>query len=588
MKWIKAFMVKARQILFGSLQLRNFWHIFVITLVPIIVLGGIMYYNIISTANKDVAKECTGNLSRKAATLDTLIRGVKMMAAQMAKSPEAMIYIYSGNNAMDEAGTRLYNQILYYSVINTYVDSIYVYSNIHKKALSKEYGDVLVADMADIGWLNLVSKGQDPYYNFTARKKNGNYPKLITIASNVLDDKKNILGAIIININREQLAELFDEPESQGWFYAVDEHDNILYGSQNQFEGSNISSVDYLKKALSNESSYTGFLSINGKKYITAVDASQYNSWRYVNIIPETIYSQQILYVNGMLMYLVIISIILLVLVSGLIAFNTYRPIKSILAIVQNPKLEYTNGVLNDSQEIKEVAASIGRMVYMNTSLEKELSNNITLLNRAQVSALQAQLNPHFLFNTLNAINWLILDEGIKHFEASKMIIGVSKFLRFGLDLDENIIPLKTEREYTELYIDIMKIRYVDIFEVTWEIEKEIEDAKVLKLFLQPLIENAVSHGIQPKGSNGKIIIKGQKSDNYLKISVIDDGVGIDKDSLDKLQEALRSDYSWTGRHVGIRNLNQRIKLLFDGDHGINVMSDSNGTTIEIIMPIIY
>ena len=233
------------------------------------------------------------------------------------------------------------------------------------------------------------------------------------------------------------------------------------------------------------------------------------------------------------------------------------------------------------STEIQMLDNGFNEMVSrINTLMEKQIEDQ-KYLHRTELELLQAQINPHFLYNTLDSI--AILAENHRDEEVVKMVTSLSVFFRNSLSKGRNIITLRAERDQVSSYLEIQKIRYSDILDYEIHIPEELLDCTVPKLVLQPLVENAIYHGTKNKRGIGCIIISGESSGGDILLRVTDDGAGMDEEQLNALQAGVYED-----RHTGLGlvNVHKRIKLYCGEGYGLSFESTlGKGTTVSVRLP---
>ena len=274
-------------------------------------------------------------------------------------------------------------------------------------------------------------------------------------------------------------------------------------------------------------------------------------------------------------------------LVSGHIA----DPIKKLCNYTkrsENDLLE--NNLKSNILEIDELSYNFNDKIIR----IKELIENIKIEQKnkknTELWLLQAQINPHFLYNTLDTVVWMAEAGDSK--KVVDMITALSSFLRIGLNKGKKFIQIREEIRHIESYLKIQKFRYDDILEYSIEIENSLYDMRILKLLLQPLVENALYHGIKYKREGGSIRIRGYEKDNNIILEVIDNGVGMDENKLNKIKAVIEntslenSDIIRTnGDSFGLYNVAERIRLYYGNEYGLDIESRENvGTTVTIIL----
>lgn len=207
-------------------------------------------------------------------------------------------------------------------------------------------------------------------------------------------------------------------------------------------------------------------------------------------------------------------------------------------------------------------------------------------MRRADLRLLQEQINPHFLYNTLDTIVWLI--EGNKEDEAVEMVVTLSNFFRLVLSRGREFISLREEKQHISSYLEIQQVRYRDIMEYEIEIDPSLYDFQILKLTLQPLVENALYHGIKYKRAKGHIWIFGEKRGELLFLTVEDDGAGMEEEELLRLRGEIERPCSETEQGFGLANVNERIHMYFGPEYGMTIESaKGKGTKVQIRIPAI-
>lgn len=238
--------------------------------------------------------------------------------------------------------------------------------------------------------------------------------------------------------------------------------------------------------------------------------------------------------------------------------------------------------------EIKHLFNNFNTMVNSINVLMKTMKKEQENLRIAELKALQAQINPHFLYNSIDGVVWSVESGNNKN--AIELLIALSNFYKHTLSKGREIVSLSTEFEHAKSYLQVVHMRYQDIFDYSFDLSNIDLNILFPKIILQPIIENAIYHGIKnkryPNSDKGHITIKIVEHSKYiLKISIIDNGIGIKSNDLDKLNKAVHSN-DLQQKNFGLRNVNQRIKLFFGKEYGVNIISKHNvGTTVEITIP---
>ena len=274
---------------------------------------------------------------------------------------------------------------------------------------------------------------------------------------------------------------------------------------------------------------------------------------------------------------------IIVILVSTRIAYTITKPIVSLRDHVNKLGNGKTDVVLstNAKDEIWELENSFNKMVVRIQDLIERNNQEKEKQKEMELIALQAQINPHFIYNTLDAIGWMAKLK--KETEIERMVMALSTFFRTSLHKGEQYIMVKEEIELVESYVTIEKMRFPEKFDIIYNISDEIRDCLMLKIILQPLVENAIKHGISEKEGKGLITINGYAEDEDLVFEVIDDGVGFDvctKEFQAAYNHIKRSGY-------GLRNVDERIKLEYGDDYGLKFESEKGkGTRVYVRLKI--
>ena len=230
--------------------------------------------------------------------------------------------------------------------------------------------------------------------------------------------------------------------------------------------------------------------------------------------------------------------------------------------------------------ELQLISDSFGQMAWIVQSLMEKTRNEEALLRKTELKALQAQINPHFLYNTLDSIQWMC--ERGKNESAVRMVGALGKLFRISISRGHELIPIRDELKHVESYLIIQKYRYSDRFEYTFDVDESLGGYLCSKITLQSLVENAIYHGIEPLIDDGEIIISVKPDGDDILMTVSDNGVGMTAEQVEGLLKKERSDSSG----IGIKNVSDRIKIYFGDSYGVKVESEPDvGTKITVRIP---
>lgn len=278
--------------------------------------------------------------------------------------------------------------------------------------------------------------------------------------------------------------------------------------------------------------------------------------------------------------------LLLLSFLSYFIPLSIIRPIRRLGEVTD----QVARGNLSIRSDVK-AGAEVGMLSEsLNSMIDKinELLEQVKIeqiqLRKAEFELLQSQINPHFLYNTLDAIIWLA--EAGEQKKVVNMVGSLSDFFRASLNQGKDIIPLKEELNHVRSYLEIQQVRYQDILQYEINIPKELEQCLIPKITIQPLVENALYHGIKNKRGQGKIIISGSKDSEGAVIRVFDNGIGIKKERLNEIVRGITNKTPTKNEIYGLYNVNERIRLNFGEKYGISIESSyGEGTTAIILLP---
>lgn len=235
-------------------------------------------------------------------------------------------------------------------------------------------------------------------------------------------------------------------------------------------------------------------------------------------------------------------------------------------------------------RELGALAASVNNMAEHLSVMVMQIREDERKMRKAELRLLQEQINPHFLYNTLDAIVWMIEDG--KSEQAENMVVSLSTFFRTVLSRGREFISIREEVQHIRSYLEIQKARYQDILSYEIQVAPELYSYETLKMTLQPLVENALYHGVKNKRSGGLIRISGERDGKLIRFKVEDDGIGMNAEALTHLQEEIRRPCKETDTGFGMANVNERIRMNFGADYGLMIESEEGkGTRVWVTIP---
>lgn len=470
-----------------------------------------------------------------------------------------------------------------------YIESIYVYSTKNDYVIS-DRSVMSINDFKDDTWYkNLTERIYEPGRIITRQKKGGSDTSIISYIQPIRLTQLEFLGGIIVNIDLTQLDELVISSGNKGVekMLIVDRRNNIVYNSDEKDQLDKITKTSYHTLLASlNRNTYALTKSQQEEIILTAIP-SKYFEWSYISVVPLSLYDEYQATFRRFYLILIILIVIISVIGAVFIAFYCYAPVMNILNLVKNPKLyeqRYKLDAAFSKNETQEIGLNIIRNIYSNTELKKEMSHYAETIDDAHLAALQAQISPHFLYNTLENIRWRVIERLQGDNEISEAILKLSEMLRISLDNNNQLIGVKEEIENAKLYIDILKLRYADKLEVNWNVDDQAYKYQIVKVSLQPIIENALYHGIKPSRKYGIIDLDVKVWSDNLVITVSDNGIGMSEDELKLLNDDMTHKYMLKKDHIGVRNVNQRLKLLLGDLASIKLKSRLGGVGTKVII----
>ena len=230
------------------------------------------------------------------------------------------------------------------------------------------------------------------------------------------------------------------------------------------------------------------------------------------------------------------------------------------------------------------IVVSIVGPLWITRPIEEQVTREQKQLRKAEFELLQAQINPHFLYNTLDAIVWSA--EAGNQKQVVKMVGSLSEFFRSSLNKGKELVRVREELSHARSYLEIQQIRYQDILSYEIEVPEELFEYEIPKITIQPIVENALYHGIKNRRGGGKITITGEEGDSDYRITVTDDGIGMEKERLLEITEGLSGKNPGDVKIYGLYNVNERIKLFYGEEYGISIESEyDRGTKVVIRLP---
>ena len=452
----------------------------------------------------------------------------------------------------------------------------------------KDNSDVLEKDffkksMAESEYINFSM----PHIRDLFDRNESSYSWVISLsrAVEVTDEGKATQALLLINLNYRYFEEIFSNVNlgNGGYVYLTNDRGDIIWHpKQNEIYSGRFKEDNKYAATLKDGITVEN---LRGKNITLNVRTIGYTGWKLVGVTPSAALGVDGIKFRFFVLFVADLFLFLLAMINAFISDKISNPIKRLDGSVR----EIESGNLDveilpsGSYEVEHLGKSIKNMLGRIKVLMSDLVAEHNAKRKSEFDTLQSQINPHFLYNTLDIIVWMIENENSD--KAVNIVTALAKFFRISLSKGKNIITVKDEVEHVRNYLMIQNMRFKNRFEYSIDVDEKVLSYSSLKLMLQPLVENAIYHGMEFMDGDGEIDVKVFKEDDSLYFTITDNGLGMSEDMVETL---LSKDFvpSKKGSGIGVKNVNERIKLYFGSEYGLKVESEPDeGTKITIHLP---
>ena len=441
-------------------------------------------------------------------------------------------------------------------------------------------------DIAELEWYQKALAAEGQAVISTSHVQNaiaGEYDWVVTLSRSITNKASpGVQGVFFVDLNYNSISDLCERISlgDRGYIYILDENGGIVYHPQQQLIYSGMKD-ELISEVMDTDT--PSFLTDDGRLY--TVSRSEATGWIVVGVsyVSELMAGADEARVTYLLVAMVLLAVAMLL--AFVLSDKITRPIKSLeLSMKEVEKGNFSHVALEvrENNEIGRLSRNFNTMTREIQNLMEQSEKEQQAKRKYELKVLQSQINPHFLYNTLDSIIWMA--EWGKNQEVVKMTSSLARLLRRSISNEQEVVTIEEEIDYTEAYLTIQKMRYQDKLEYEIEVDPDIRKEETVKLVLQPVVENAIYHGIKYKEGKGLIQIRGFREEGSIILRVQDDGRGMDQDTLEHIFEKHVRDTKSNG--VGLQNVHERIRLYYGTAYGLSFESEpGKGTTVRIRLP---
>lgn len=429
-----------------------------------------------------------------------------------------------------------------------------------------------------------------PHVQYIFDNHENQYRWVITLsrAVEITDGTSTDQGVLLLDISYASLQQLLDNVTlgNGGYLYMISSNGELIYHPQMQLIDSGLADENLEVAAAYRDGNYEEIY--RGEKRDVIIKSVGYTGWKIVGVNPEKGLTLNNLKTNLLLVFIIALILFILTMINAYISSRITIPIHRLEKSVnelEEGKLD-TEVYIGGSYEIRHLGRSIDMMAKRIQNLMDDIVSEHESKRKSEFDTLQSQINPHFLYNTLDIIVWMIENE--QKNEAVKVVTALARFFRISLSKGKSIIPVRDEIEHVRNYLMIQQKRFKNKFIYRIESEPDVLDLASLKLMLQPLVENAIYHGMEFMDGDGVIDIRAYLENGDLWFTIQDNGLGMTQEQVDSLLTEQAHITSRKGSGIGVKNVNERIRLYFGEEYGLSIDSvPDEGTRILIHLPAI-
>ncbi|GMX60990.1 sensor histidine kinase [Paenibacillus elgii] len=587
--------------LIRNLKLKHQISLLILIALMMMILMQSMYNVFFNSLTRDRAAQFASNLMEQVAlNVNTIAKNVERDSITISYSKSVQELMVSNNIVRNTelndyvseifTLTRSSNQNIYSIVLlnnqDRQISDSFHYNNDILKTLGKMY-NFRSDEFKKPVFSSIVRDSSDAFY----------YYSYISPILSSLDNSK--IGSCIFLLDTRELEKLVNTTEiTKNSLFLILDSDNRVIVSNKGLKAGDIYENVFWQEGISHTAKDE--IVYEGKKSLVQYKKIESMNWKIISVLPISELTSDMKPIISLGIWLSVIMIILLTATGSVFMYNMTRPIMLIvrfLSRVGERNLNYRLKIPS-TNEIGIIATHINQMLDNVEEMTRNIVENQTSLyeaelskKQAKLSALQSQVNPHFLYNTLNCLSSIGLAYDVS--EVVNISSAMSRIFRYSIK-GKDLVSIKDEMSCIKDYLLIMDIRYKGKFEIVIEMEESFLQMKMLKMILQPIVENAMYHGLEMKTGGGRLFIQGFISEyGYMQIDVEDNGVGMSENQLSELRQGIRDDenmeLSGTDKQsIGLGNINKRIRLQFGSRYGLEVFSEEGkGTRVTVKLPII-
>lgn len=511
--------------------------------------------------------------------MDNFIMDTRYMISTLAINESLQLFYTSQSPELlfENYSQRVQEQLMALQYSNEAIEAIYLYSDASQTIYAADQYTPFDS-FEDRSWFDLLNP-DDSGFSIFPYAMHGRFPYVLCVAKELTVNGHRSVIAILVNPSKLPILKKIGENHYQETYLVSDEGE-LIYRYRQKELLEPLDTSDYLVNYEPDAPQKTAISPETNDAYsFTQLHSSDY-PWTYVLVTHLQDYTSRLSASRAVLISLTFAFVLFAIFFAIFFSLRSLKPIRDIRKFLDNPELLPADNTARDS-EIRYIAGRITQYIQTNKQLADELNKRLHLLNETQMQALQAQINPHFLFNTLNMMHILATDSlGYDH-ALPQMTLNLSALLRYALEPAE-MVTLEKELTYTGIYLSILNQRYGETLNIIQQIAPDTLSAQVPKLFIQPIIENAVFHGFSRKHDAECILTiacsKSSSSNNdcttqFIILKISDNGIGINEKKLEQLHDILSDKKTPSGKSIGLRNVMQRMNLTYSEQCTLSIES---------------